>query len=94
MEELGRLGLDGPILEKFLRPFFSGVFLDPALVRYVMIHELCHTKEMNHAPRFWRLVQTECPDFRALNKTLRQAWNTVPSWACNEQRQLHYFRRR
>ncbi|MCE9543692.1 MAG: FAD-dependent oxidoreductase, partial [Verrucomicrobia bacterium] len=28
MEELVRLGLDGPILEKFLRPFFSGVFLD------------------------------------------------------------------
>lgn len=60
------------------------LFLDPALVRYVMIHELCHTKEMNHAPRFWRLVQTKCPDFRAFNKTLRQAWNTVPAWACNE----------
>jgi predicted metal-dependent hydrolase len=60
------------------------LFLAPALVRYVMIHELCHTQEMNHAPRFWRLVQTECPDFRALNKTLRQAWNTVPNWACNE----------
>ncbi|MFH1477171.1 MAG: SprT family zinc-dependent metalloprotease [Verrucomicrobiota bacterium] len=59
------------------------LFLDPALVRYVMIHELCHTMEMNHAPRFWRLVQTECPDFRALNKTLRQAWDTVPSWAGN-----------
>ena len=31
MEELRRLGLDGPILEKFLRPFFSGVFLDREL---------------------------------------------------------------
>lgn len=60
------------------------LFLDPALVRYVMIHELCHTLEMNHAPRFWRLVQSACPDFRALNKTLRQAWSTVPSWAGNE----------
>ncbi|MBU4211362.1 MAG: M48 family metallopeptidase [Verrucomicrobia bacterium] len=60
------------------------LFLDPALVRYVMIHELCHTREMNHARRFWRLVQTECPDFRVLNRTLRQAWGTVPSWACNE----------
>lgn len=60
------------------------LFLDPALVRYVMVHELCHTQEMNHARRFWRLVQTECPDFRALNKTLRQAWNTLPSWACND----------
>jgi len=60
------------------------MFLDPALVRYVMIHELCHTREMNHAPRFWRLVQTACPDFRVLNKALRQAWNTVPSWAGSE----------
>ena len=60
------------------------LFLAPPLVRYVMIHELCHTQEMNHAPRFWRLVQTECPDFRVLNKTLRQAWNTVPSWAGSE----------
>ena len=60
------------------------LFLAPELVRYVMIHELCHTQEMNHAPRFWHLVQIECPDFRALNKTLRQAWNTVPNWACNE----------
>lgn len=60
------------------------LFLDPALVRYVMIHELCHTQEMNHAPRFWRLVQTACPDFRALKKTLRQAWNTVPAWAGQE----------
>jgi phytoene dehydrogenase-like protein len=28
MEELRRLGLDGAVLEKFLRPFFAGVFLD------------------------------------------------------------------
>lgn len=60
------------------------LFLEPALVRYVIIHELCHTKEMNHSPRFWRLVQAGCPDFRALNKTLRQAWHSVPSWACHE----------
>lgn len=28
MEELNRLGLGGDVLEKFLRPFFAGVFLD------------------------------------------------------------------
>lgn len=59
------------------------LFLEPALVRYVMIHELCHLQEMNHAPRFWRLVQAKCPDWRTLSKTLRQAWNTLPAWACN-----------
>ena len=60
------------------------LFLAPALVRYVMINELGHTQEMNHAPRFWRLVQTKCPDFRELKKKLRQAWNTVPEWAGNK----------
>jgi len=60
------------------------LFLDPALVRYVMIHELCHTREMNHAARFWRLVENACPDYRALRKNIRQAWKTVPAWAGNE----------
>lgn len=57
------------------------LFLEPLVARYVMIHELCHTQEMNHRRRFWRLVQSACPDCRALNKTLRQAWNSVPAWA-------------
>lgn len=57
------------------------LFLEPAVAHYVMIHELCHTREMNHRSVFWDLVRSACPDYRALNKSLRQAWNTVPEWA-------------
>ena len=36
----------------------SLVFLRPEVVRYLFIHELAHTKHMNHSPDFWRLVQS------------------------------------
>jgi predicted metal-dependent hydrolase len=57
------------------------LFLDPALVRYVMVHELCHLAEMNHSPRFWSLVQRHHADFRAHDRELRKGWKSVPRWA-------------
>jgi predicted metal-dependent hydrolase len=57
------------------------LFLDPVLVRYVMIHELCHLAEMNHSPRFWSLVRKHHADFRAHDRELRKGWKSVPRWA-------------
>jgi len=56
------------------------MFLDPAHLRYVMIHELCHAKHMNHSRRFWRLVAEFEPDYQRLDKDLNNSWKKIPTW--------------
>jgi len=56
------------------------LFLDPQLVRYLMIHELCHGRHMNHSRRYWRYVEQFEPDYRRLDRALTDAWNQVPVW--------------
>ena len=47
--------------------------LCPEAVRdYVVIHELCHRKEMNHSPRFWAEVARVCPDYAARRRWLKE----------------------
>ncbi len=38
---------------------------------YVMLHELCHLRYMNHGPQFHTLLEQVCPGHRALEKALR-----------------------
>jgi predicted metal-dependent hydrolase len=46
--------------------------LAPEFVReYVMLHELMHRHEMNHSPRFWRLVAAVCPRLLEARRWLR-----------------------
>jgi predicted metal-dependent hydrolase len=56
------------------------LFLSPALLRYLMIHELCHAQHMNHSRRFWRLVGSFEPHYRSLDKQLSDSWKQIPAW--------------
>jgi predicted metal-dependent hydrolase len=58
----------------------SLVFLPMEVVRYLFVHELAHTRHMNHSDGFWRLVERIEPDYRRLDKELLASWRTVPGW--------------
>ena len=57
------------------------MFLAPQLVRYLMIHELCHMIALNHSRRFWRAVERFEPAYLDLDKRLGEAWAHIPLWA-------------
>lgn len=42
------------------------------LIDYVVLHELCHLREMNHGPRFYALLGQICPQWRAQRARIRQ----------------------
>ena len=59
---------------------FCLLFLRPEQFRYVMIHELCHARHMNHSKRFWSLVGRFESDYRQLDKGLNVSWKQIPTW--------------
>lgn len=42
------------------------------LVEYVICHELCHSLQMNHKPKFWAAVENICPNYRKLRQELNK----------------------
>lgn len=47
------------------------VLAPPEILDYVVVHELCHLKEMNHSPAFWELVEQIVPDYKEKRKWLK-----------------------
>lgn len=48
------------------------ILAPPDILDYVVVHELCHLRMLNHSPSFWRLVESVLPDFRERKSWLRQ----------------------
>ena len=42
------------------------------VLEYVVVHELCHRKEMNHSPKFWAEVERVLPNYRESRRWLKE----------------------
>ena len=47
------------------------ILAPPAILEYVVIHELAHRRELNHSARFWAIVAAHCPTFQQDRAWLR-----------------------
>lgn len=50
----------------------------PAVMDYVVVHELSHLRVMDHSPRFWATVRAVMPDYAELRVQLRD--DGIPRW--------------
>lgn len=47
------------------------VFFPREVINYVILHELAHTKELNHSKNFWHLIAQICPEYKNYIKQLK-----------------------
>jgi hypothetical protein len=56
------------------------MFLPPLLVNHLLLHELCHTKHLNHSRQYWACVAQYEPDYRRLEDEVKFGGKYVPGW--------------
>lgn len=50
---------------------------DIEIIDYVVVHELCHLKQMNHSEEFWKEVEKVLPDYKERKKRLKQIERSI-----------------
>jgi predicted metal-dependent hydrolase len=63
------------------------LFQRPEVLRYLFLHELAHTRHMNHSSGFWHCVAACEPRWRELDRELLQGWQRVPRWLVSRPRE-------
>lgn len=66
--------------EKCINLNYRLIFLPENLVSHVILHELCHTKYLNHSFKFWKLLEMYDKVWECNRKALRHADNYIPAW--------------
>lgn len=66
--------------DKSIRLNYKLLFLPESLMRHIMIHELCHTRHMNHSEKFWQLVALHDPQWVLHKKAMKGADKFMPAW--------------
>ena len=61
-----------------LRFNWRAMMLKPALIEYVVVHELAHLTHRNHSTDFWGLLSMAMPDAQQRRKSLKEAGRTLP----------------
>ncbi len=56
---------------KELKVNFKAVILPKELIDYIIVHELCHSRYMNHKPQFWKEVEKYCPNYKILRQQIK-----------------------
>ncbi|MEO8401497.1 MAG: SprT family zinc-dependent metalloprotease [Gammaproteobacteria bacterium] len=56
------------------------LFLPQPLAEHILIHELCHTVQLNHSEKFWRLVEKFDPDCENNRRAVRKVDAFIPEW--------------
>ena len=54
------------------------MMLEPALIEYIVVHELAHLTVRNHSPDFWAVVSGAMPDAHQRRRRLREAGRALP----------------